>query len=143
MTTGASSCASAATSTNVTWPAWAAASAATRSTGAGPPSARASSAPIRLTVTPCGASTATSTSPWASPPWSSPRRRLSGVKRQTSSRPVGNGWSARSYEATGWRWDATVSTAAETAATESFGASAGTTSMGASIWTDKSCFLTR
>ena len=37
-----------------------------------------------------------------------PRRRLSGVNRQISSRPAGTGWSDRSNDATGWRWDWTV-----------------------------------
>src|SRR4051795_734951 len=49
---------------------------------------------------------------------SAPRSRLSGVNRQTSSRPVGIGWSARSKDATGCRWLATfwdVSTACATA----------------------------
>jgi hypothetical protein len=47
----------------------------------------------------------------ASPGWSSsaPARRLSGVKRQISSRPVGIGWSSRSKELTGCRWLSTWS----------------------------------
>ena len=45
-----------------------------------------------------------------------PRSRLSGVNRQISSRPVGTGWSARSNDAAGWRWLATVSTALDRSA---------------------------
>ena len=39
-----------------------------------------------------------------------PRSRLSGVKRQISSRPVGTAWSATSKEPTGCRWLSTLST---------------------------------
>ncbi len=46
---------------------------------------------------------------WASDgsPSRIPRSRLSGVNRQISSRPVGTGWSARSYDGGGFRWDTT------------------------------------
>ena len=71
--------------------------AAIRSTGAGPPRAIASFVVIELVVTPSGASTRQSRWPDTAPSASSrPRSRFSGVNRQTSSRPVGRGWSARS-----------------------------------------------
>ena len=62
----------------------------------------------RSAVTPAGASTLTSKPSPVSGAWScNPRRRFSGVNRHTSSRPVGTGWSDRSKEPTGWRWEET------------------------------------
>src|SRR4051794_4977227 len=131
--TGRSSSVSVGTSIRTAPPLWATARAAIRSLGAGPPSAIAAAVVISAVVTPSGASTAQSrrergSSPSASGSSSSPRSRLSGVNRQTSSRPVGLGWSATSYEATGCRWDATVSTAAAT-----FGAASGRVSTDTAI----------
>src|SRR3954451_20226426 len=70
--------------------------------------------------TSAGTWTSTSTAPSAvGSAWNRLLIRFSGVKRQTSSRPLGRGWSATSKEPAGCRWLATLSVVSTAAATAS------------------------
>ena len=114
MCTGSVGSASAAMSMSTALLALATASAEGRSLGRGSPSSAASAAEISDTVTPAGTVVSQVRCASEATPSSKPRSRLSGVNRHTSSRPVGTGWSPRSYDGTGCRWLSTVSTAVAT-----------------------------
>src|ERR1700712_1255464 len=68
------------------------------------------SVPTDSAVTPSAGCTSTSNArPSSGASWWIPRSRLSGVNRQTSSRPVGTTWSATSNDPSGCRWLSTFS----------------------------------
>src|SRR5690606_41759316 len=90
------------------------AAAASRSIGAGTPIARTCSVSTVVTVIPPGGSYFQLNWPGEGAPGNSPASRLTGVKRQISSRPVGTGWSSSANDRGGCRWLATVSLAAAT-----------------------------
>ncbi len=97
--TGSSRSASAGMSSTATPPLCAAATAAARSPGAGAPLARHSSTDAVPSVTPSGSDSLHSQArTGGARRGTAPRRRSTGVNRQSSSRPVGTGKSATSYD---------------------------------------------
>ncbi len=119
--TGRSSSASAGTDTANRWTLSCHTRAAMRSVGMNPlvPS-NALSADSDSITTPSGASYSAPTPvpSSAASAWR-PRSRLSGVKRQISSRPVGTGWSSTAKEPVGCRWESTRSTSSALATASS------------------------